>query len=233
MPGVARASRRRQHAQRPPRPRLRGAARFAPARLPAALRRPDRADDWSVADWCDQCHRKRGLVVWTHLLPRLTEFAPQGEALAALLLGKIDAFEVSRLDDPEPDVLADWYRLLDCGLRVPLVGGSGKDSNAIALGAVRTYARLADGQPFGYAAWVDAVKAGRTFVTNGPLLNFTADGFGPGATLPIPAEGKTVSVRVEGAGRTGLTASNCCSIAPSWHRRRRPATGSQPPSKPS
>src|SRR5436305_394327 len=28
------------------------------------------ADDWSVADWCDQCHRKAGLVTWPDL-PRL------------------------------------------------------------------------------------------------------------------------------------------------------------------
>ena len=34
-------------------------------RLPAALRRPRGNDDWTLADWCDQCHRKRGLVVWT------------------------------------------------------------------------------------------------------------------------------------------------------------------------
>ena len=160
---------------------------------------PDGLDDWSVADWCDQCHRKRGLVVWPHL-PRLTDAAPQGEALAALLLGKIDAFEVSGFNDPEPDVLGDWYRLLDCGLRIPLAGGSGKDSNAIALGAVRTYARLADGQPFGYAAWIDAMKAGRTFVTNGPLLSLTADGSGPGSVLRIPPEGRRIPVRIEARG---------------------------------
>src|SRR5262249_58080780 len=80
---------------------------------------PGRPDDWSVADWCDQCHRKRGLVVWPDL-PRLTADRPQGEALAALVLGKVDAFEVCRFDAPEPEVLADWYRLLDCGFRVPL-----------------------------------------------------------------------------------------------------------------
>src|SRR5262249_45861551 len=43
----------------------------------------DLADDWSLADWCDQCHRKRGLVVWPDL-PRLTDDRPQAEALAAL-----------------------------------------------------------------------------------------------------------------------------------------------------
>src|ERR1700722_5177946 len=53
------------------------------------------SDDWSVADWCDQCHRKRGVVVWPDL-PRLRPEASQGEALAATILGKIDAFELSR-----------------------------------------------------------------------------------------------------------------------------------------
>jgi hypothetical protein len=155
---------------------------------------PDGPDDWSVSDWCDQCHRKRGLVLWPDE-PRLTPECPQGEALAALLLGKIDGFEVSRFPDPEPRVLTDWYRLLDCGQRLPLAGGSGKDSNSTALGCVRTYARLEPGQEFSPAAWVEAVRAGRTFVTNGPLLSLTADGRGPGAVL-TPA-GRPVLVQAE------------------------------------
>jgi hypothetical protein len=153
-------------------------------------------DDWSVADWCDQCHRKRGLVVWPDL-PRLTAERPQGEALAALILGKIDAYEVSRLDDPEPEVLGHWYRLLNCGLRVPLAGGSGKDSNAVALGAVRTYARLPPGEALSYGAWAEAVRAGRTFATNGPLLSLTVEGQGPGAVLDVPPEGRQLRVRAE------------------------------------
>jgi hypothetical protein len=153
-------------------------------------------DDWSVADWCDQCHRKRGLVVWPDL-PRLRPEAPQGEALAGLLLGKIDAFEISHFPDFEPETLADWYRLLDCGYRLPLAGGSGKDSNTTALGAVRTYARLESGGEFRYAAWIDALRAGRTFVTNGPLLTFTVEEREPGAVIGLPEGGKMVRIRAE------------------------------------
>ena len=163
--------------------------------FPLRFGAPDKLDDWSVADWCDQCHRKRGLVVWPDL-PRMTKDAPQGEALAALMLGKIDAFEISRFDSPEPAALQDWYRLLDCGVRLPLAGSSGKESNAVALGAVRTYAHLAEGQPFAFAPWIDAVKAGRTFVTNGPLLFLTADCVEPGSTLRLPTEGKRLNIRV-------------------------------------
>jgi hypothetical protein len=161
---------------------------------PLAFGAPE-LDNWSVADWCDQCHRKRGLVVWADL-PRLSMEHPQGEALAALILGKIDAFEVSRFDSIEPAVLGDWYRLLDCGFRVPLAGGSGKDSNTIALGSVRTYARLAPEQEFGYGPWIEAVRAGRTFVTNGPLLSLSVEDQGPGAVFAKSA-GEMMPIRVE------------------------------------
>jgi hypothetical protein len=154
-------------------------------------------DDWALSDWCDQCHRKKtGLVVLPDL-PRLTPEQPQGEALAAALAGRIDAFEISRFDDPEPATLADWYRLLDCGLRLPLAGGGGKDSNAVALGAVRTYARLTDGEPFSYAAWIEAIRTGRTFVTNGPLLTLHVEDQPPGAVIRLPAAGGAVRIRTE------------------------------------
>lgn len=130
------------------------------------LAMPD--DDWSVFDWCDQCHRKKGLVVWPDL-PRLTTERPQGEALAALLLGKIDAVEVCSLSE---EALSFFYRLLNAGVRAALVGSSGREGPDTPLGAVRTYARV-DG-PFALPAWVEAVRGRHTFVSDGPLLDFTA-----------------------------------------------------------
>ena len=162
---------------------------------------PDGLDDWSVSDWCDQCHRKKGLVVWADE-PRLTPDHPQGEALAALLSGKVDAFEVCRLGDPATPPLADWYRLLACGKRSLLVGSSGKDRNSVALGEMRTYARLEPNQEFSYGAWIEAVRAGRTFVTDGPLLSLTVGGHESGAVLAVPEGGKTVLARAEARSAT-------------------------------
>jgi hypothetical protein len=150
-------------------------------------------DGWSVADWCDQCHRKSGLVVWSDL-PRMTAEHTQGEALAASVLGKVDAFEVASFPEPEPDSLGDWYRLLDCGCRVALAGSSGKESNAVALGCVRTYACIpADKEP-GVSAWIDAVRAGRTFITNGPLIFLSVDDGAPGSVLSAPVQGRRVRI---------------------------------------
>jgi hypothetical protein len=167
--------------------------------FPLAFGGPKATDDWSVADWCDQCHRKRGLVVWSDL-PRLTPDAPQAEALAAALSGKVDVFEIAAFADEESPALADWYQLLDCGLRLPLAGGSGKDSNAIAAGVMRTYARLAAEQTLDYGAWIGAVRAGRSFITNSPLLTLEVEGKGPGDVFESLPQGRPVNLRVEARG---------------------------------
>jgi hypothetical protein len=162
------------------------------------LRFGDKRDDWSLADWCDQCHRKKtGLVVWAGGdWSGATENRLRSEALADLILGKIDAFEVIYFEDVELAALTDWYHLLGAGLRVPLVGGSLKDSNTTALGSVRTYAHLGAGKELNCAEWIEAVRAGRTFVTNGPLLTLSVDGQGPGAVLSVEP-GRRLTLKAE------------------------------------
>src|SRR5205807_448971 len=145
---------------------------------------------WTLADWCDQCHRKGGLVVWDGSSTRVAINLPYGEGLADLLLGKIDAIEAA--EALEECVAEEWYPFLDCGCHVPLVGSSGKHSNRELLGEKRTYARLQEGQEFSYQNWVEAVRAGRTFVTYGPLVNFRVNGQDPGTVIKLPAPGQPV-----------------------------------------
>jgi hypothetical protein len=163
---------------------------------------PEDFDTWRLADWCDQCHRKGGLVIGRAFLCYDSPHAEHGELLADLILGKVDALEMFGFENAEADResqyqelrLMWWYRLLDCGFRVPVVGGSGKDMNLMSLGSKRTYALLEPGQPFTYKKWIEAVRAGRTFVTSGPLLSFTVNEQPPGAVLDVPA-GAAVRVR--------------------------------------
>jgi hypothetical protein len=157
---------------------------------------PDGTDDWTLADWCDQCHRKNGLVVWTHTAREDAEFGV-GEPLIDLVLGKVDAFEIDHFEDSPFDALPLWYNVLDAGIRVPLIGSSGKESNASALGVMRTYARYQAGKTLEYKPWIEAVRAGRTFVTNGPLLHFTANDQDPGDVLEINKSRTPVHVRAE------------------------------------
>jgi hypothetical protein len=87
-----------------------------------------------------------------------------------------------------------YYHFLNCGFRLPASAGSASGVKAAPLGYNRVYVRL--DEPFSYAAWFRALKAGRSFATNGPLLFLTVDGREPGATLKT-GPGKSVRVRIE------------------------------------
>jgi len=155
---------------------------------------PGAFDAWTLADWCDQCHRKAGLVIGEGFFGQAPG-NPHGELLADLILGKVDALNYNARG--QENALEEWYVLLDLGFRVPLTAGSGKDSNACALGAARTYARLESGQDFTYKNWIEAVRAGRTFVTSGPLLLLTVESRDPGAVIDLPSAAPTVHIRAE------------------------------------
>ncbi len=145
---------------------------------------PDATDDWSLEDWCGQCHRKRGLVVWTDAFDPKAGHA--GEALAALILGHIDAIE---MDPNHPERLRAWYQLLNAGIRVPIVAASAKVSNRTPVGAYRTFAHCPKGEPFTYSAWIEAVRAGNTYVSAGAaILTFDVNGAIPGGEIPWTGE---------------------------------------------
>jgi hypothetical protein len=158
----------------------------------------DATDDWSLGDWCDQCHRKRGLVVWTNAAPSPAGHA--AEALAHAILGHVDAVELSA---DRPEALQVWYQLLNVGARIPLVGTSGKRSNAVALGSHRTYSKLSDAEPINSANWIEAVRAGRTVFSAGAWIEFTVDGLEPGAGV-VKAVGDVMRCTAGSAGCDSL-----------------------------
>lgn len=177
---------------------------------------PDGWDNWTLADWCDQCHRKKGLVVWARAAPENVAFRC-GEPLADLILGKVDAFEldhaslaIGRQTSPprqkplttHHSPLLDWYAVLNCGIKIPLVGSSGKESNAVPLGSIRTYARLPPTKQLTYANWIEAIRAGRTFVTRAPLLCLTVDDHDPGAVIDLSSPSQKLRVRAEASSQT-------------------------------
>ena len=106
---------------------------------------------------------------------------------------------------PGPRGYADYVsmlyaRYLSAGLRIPASAGSANGVLKNPLGYSRVYAYL-DG-PFSTAAWWKAQRAGRNFVTNGPMLFLTVDGQKPGAILPDGP--RTVTVKVEARSRAEI-----------------------------
>jgi hypothetical protein len=153
-----------------------------------------------LMEWAERCRAQGGLVVLPHF-PN-----PRCENAADLISGLIDAVEMTSWDNLyggiDPYSLSDYYRYLNCGYFVPAVGGTDKMAATTAVGTVRTYARIPKDREFTYDAWMDAVRAGDTFVTYGPLLEFTVDGRAPGARIEMTGTGGTVDVVWEAASVT-------------------------------
>ena len=133
-----------------------------------------------MADWLRRCRELGGLAVGAHFP------LPMAEIAADIDAGLLDALEIQCFDPTlESPPIREWYRYLDAGYRLPLVGGTDKMSATVPLGQVRTWARLADDRTLSFDAWADAVRGGRTFVTSGPLLELRVDGHEPGDVLAI------------------------------------------------
>lgn len=74
-----------------------------------------------------------------------------------------------------------YYHVLNCGFQIPPSAGSGSGLVDNPLGYNRVYVKVED--EFTYAKWWDGLRAGRCFVTNGPLIVANVDGQWPGHTF--------------------------------------------------
>ena len=146
--------------------------------------------DETQTGWAIQAHKQNGLVVLPHFS------CPQQEA-AAIVLGQIDAAEMVSWDDRNaginPYAMSDWYRYLNCGYRLPVVGGSDKMSATTAIGTSRTYSMVHAGA-YTYDEWKDSIRFGNTFATYGPLICFKANGRTMGEDLELPGGGAEVKI---------------------------------------
>ena len=118
---------------------------------------------------CDDTRRQGGIVIWCHNGLGI-------EAPVAGVLGKLDAFNLfdDYWMDPEYDV---YYQMLNAGIRMPVSTGS----DWYVCNGNRVYAYT--GKAFEYESWLDALKKGRTFISNGPVLELNVQGNIPGAEI--------------------------------------------------
>jgi len=136
-------------------------------------------DGWPdalVLDAMRETHRQGGLVNWAHLRPAQLEFPVD------MVFGEIDTADIlthTRL----PQTLKLWYHLLNCGFRLPATAGTDRIGPEEPVGHQRVYVKL-DG-PLTYPAWMEGLRQGRSFVTNGPMVSLSVNGRGPGETLTL------------------------------------------------
>src|SRR5262249_11025724 len=132
----------------------------------------------TMAAWADACHAQGGTVVLPHLP------TPNGEPAALIATGRVDAVEIIRF---QPYVHAEYYRYLNAGYWLPLVGGTDKMSSEVAVGQYRTYVRIPADEEFSYESWCRNLRAGRTFLSGGPILDLSVEGAEIGDTVRLGA----------------------------------------------
>jgi TolB protein len=136
----------------------------------------------------DLAHQQGGLVGYVHpfdfpVVPDKDKSLSH-ELPADVIAGKVDYLEIVAFSDHK--ATADvWYRLLNLGFRLPAGAGTDAMANYASLrgpvGLNRVY--LATGGSLDPEAARTALKQGRSFASNGPLLGLEIGGARPGDTL--------------------------------------------------
>jgi hypothetical protein len=130
----------------------------------------------------------------------LADTARPDEALYGLpvdaALGLVDYMEIVSFSEPLTSAWI-WYRLLNAGFRIAAGAGTDAMTNFASLrgpvGLNRVYARLEG--PLSRHRFHAALKAGRTFATNGPLLEFSLGGREIGEEIALPVGGGRLRLR--------------------------------------
>ena len=111
-------------------------------------------------------------------------------------LGLVDYYEAVGFADPFA-TQGVWYRLLECGFRLPAGAGTDAMTNFASLrgpvGMNRVYVKTP--APLDHRRFLDALVAGRSFATNGPLLEFTLGGKGIGEAIDLSAGSHRLELR--------------------------------------
>ena len=145
------------------------------------------------ADVADMAHQQHAVVGYVHPYDTFPDPAKDATLTHELpvdaALGKVDYVEVLGFSDHK-STAAVWYRLLNCGFRLPAAAGTDAMANFASLrgpvGLNRVYANVPRG-PLDIQSWLSSLKQGHTFATNGPLLGFTLGGRSLGDELRLPA----------------------------------------------
>jgi TolB protein len=148
------------------------------------------------ADVYDLAHAQGALVGAVHPFEEVPDpFAQSAQRITDELpidvaLGKLDYIEIVGFSDHK-STAAVWYKLLNLGFKLP--AGAGTDATADyaapirgQVGFNRVYAWVPQ-KPVKFGGWMNSLKTGKTFVTNGPLIEFKLGGKMVGSELNFAA----------------------------------------------
>jgi hypothetical protein len=147
----------------------------------------------------DRAHEQQGMVGYVHPFEQSEVNPDQASTLMNELpvdaaLGKVDYYELIGFSDHKASEKV-WYQMLNCGLRVPAAAGTDAMANYASLrgpvGLNRVFVKAEE--VLSAASFEAKVKAGRSFVTNGPIVSLSVNNAEPGDRLPIGSGKQTLS----------------------------------------
>jgi Tol biopolymer transport system component len=144
------------------------------------------------ADVFDMAHAEGALVGAVHPFDAVPDpFAKPAQKITDELpvdvaLGKLDYMEIVGFSDHKSTAEV-WYKVLNLGFRIPAGAGTDAMPNYAApirggVGFDRVYVWVPI-WPLNLKEWLDGIKLGRTFATNGPLIEFKLGGEMVGSEL--------------------------------------------------
>jgi Tol biopolymer transport system component len=153
------------------------------------------------ADVYDMAHAQGALVGAVHPLDAVPDpFAKPAQRITDELpvdvaLGKLDYMEIVGFSDHKSTAEV-WYKLLNLGFKLPAGAGTDATTNYAApirgqVGFNRVYV-WNPGSTTTIDLWMDELRQGRTFATNGPLIEFKLGGEMVGSELKFSAPQSSV-----------------------------------------
>ncbi|MCZ6674072.1 MAG: CehA/McbA family metallohydrolase [Verrucomicrobia bacterium] len=145
-------------------------------------------------DWVyDTVNELGGLYGYAHVNRGL--FNIERDLSLNIPKGKVDFVELLQFHHLGTEL---YYHFLNLGEKVTASAGSDVPWGG-TVGEVRVYAHLGE-LPFSADAWFNALEEGRTFVTNGPMIEFSVDDSLPGDQIDLNTGTKSVLVKARAWG---------------------------------
>ena len=150
-------------------------------------------DRYFLYDWVfDNVHAQGGISGYAHVNSGL--FHVHRDMSINIPKEKVDFVEILQFGQLGTDL---FYDFLNTGFEMTASAGSDVPWGG-TVGEVRLYAYLGD-EPFSADAWFRAVERGRTFVTNGPMLEIRVDDALPGDSIRT-RENRRLSIKARAWG---------------------------------
>ena len=151
------------------------------------VRNPDK---YYLYDWVfDRVHAQGGLTGYAHVSYRGI-FQVYRDMTLNVPQGKADFASIMQAAQMSVDL---YYDFLNLGFKLTASAGSDVPWGG-TVGEVRVYS-YTEARPFTADGWFDGMRRGRTFVTNGPMIDLRVDDSRPGDELRVDGADQKLRVK--------------------------------------